>query len=151
MPHIEITSSGAVSAIPTQKRRVMLLNSLSSSSGASVAVRGSSAIPQIGQFPGLARTISGCIGHVYSTAIGSRAMPHFGHGTGLLSRTSGHIGQTYATPFCPEGSADDVATDCCGAFACDGPPNCTSPGDDFCVRNFAGSARKRSPQPTLQK
>src|SRR5664280_3213950 len=30
-------------------------------------VRGSSAIPQIGHEPGEGRTISGCIGHVYST------------------------------------------------------------------------------------
>ena len=50
-----------------------------------VTSRGSSAIPQIGQLPGPDRTISGCIGQVYSvrdaggaTVEGSRAMPHLG-------------------------------------------------------------------------
>jgi len=52
-------------------------------SSLAVTVRGSSAMPQIGQFPGSARTISGCIGHVYSVLLaasagdsGSSAIPH---------------------------------------------------------------------------
>ena len=84
-----------------QNRRVM-----STSSGfgpsSSVTVRGSSAMPQIGHAPGASRTISGCIGHVYSTRVaggvasaGSSAMPHFGHGPGWSCSTSGSIGQTY--------------------------------------------------------
>ena len=56
-------------------------------------VRRSSAIPQIGQAGGSSRTISGCIGHVYSTRIvgsvdrsGPRATPHFGHAPGCGAR-----------------------------------------------------------------
>jgi hypothetical protein len=53
-----------------------------------VTVRGSSAMPQIGQLPGASRTISGCIGQVHSvfvtgaTVSGSSAMPHFGQAPG---------------------------------------------------------------------
>jgi hypothetical protein len=36
-------------------------------SSASETVRGSSAMPQIGQLPGAFRTIWGCMGQVYST------------------------------------------------------------------------------------
>src|SRR6202171_1269448 len=78
-----IARSGAVSARLIQKRRVMLRSSGLSSS--TVTVRGSSAIPQIGQFPGSVRTICGCIGQVYSRLVagsasdsGSRALPPFG-------------------------------------------------------------------------
>src|SRR5687767_7156289 len=93
-------TSGTVSAVLTQKRRVMSVSSGLSSS--SVMVRGSSAMPQIGQLPGASRTISGCIGQVHSvfvagavTISGSSAMPHFGQAPGLSCRTSGSIGQTY--------------------------------------------------------
>jgi hypothetical protein len=53
-------------AAAIQNRRVI---ATSSGSGAvsSAGTRGSSAMPQIGQVPGASRTISGCIGHVYST------------------------------------------------------------------------------------
>ena len=89
MSAIVSTKTGAPSTSAIQNRRVM---STSSGFGASLeaTTRGSSAIPQIGQAPGRSRTISGCIGHVYSTFIsaagsersGSRAMPHFGHEPG---------------------------------------------------------------------
>ena len=55
--------SGRVSATPIQKRLVMLTNSGFAES--LVATRGSSAIPQMGQAPGLSRSTSGCIGQVY--------------------------------------------------------------------------------------
>ena len=85
-----------------QKRRVIETSSGFSSS-ATIAVRGSSAIPQIGHEPGSARTISGCIGHVYSIRVaetigtdGSSAIPHFGHAPEWSCCTSGSIGQMYA-------------------------------------------------------
>ena len=94
-----IAKSGAVNAKLIQNRRVMSRSSGFSSS--SEIVRGSSAIPQIGQLPGSDRTISGCIGHVYSVLVansagdsGSRAIPQDGHGPGPACRTSGHIGHT---------------------------------------------------------
>ena len=96
---IAIASSGAVSTTPTQKRRVMSRSS-GFSSCAAVTVRGSSAMPQMGQCPGSGRTISGCMGQVYSVRVeasgtsGSRAMPQEGQAPGLVSRTSGHMGQT---------------------------------------------------------
>src|SRR5882724_6492856 len=62
---IPIISRGIVRTTLTQKRRVMSVSSRFSSSS-SETVRGSRDIPQIGQFPGLSRTISGCIGQVYS-------------------------------------------------------------------------------------
>src|ERR1019366_103434 len=96
---IAIASRGAVSARLIQNRRVMSRSSGLSS--ATVTVRGSSAMPQIGQLPGSARTISGCIGQVYSRLVagsagdsGSSAIPHLGQGPGPTCRTSGHIGQT---------------------------------------------------------
>ena len=96
---IAIAISGAVSARLTQKRRVMSRSSGLSSADA-VTVRGSRAMPQIGHEPGAGRTISGCMGQVYSVRVeatgtsGSRAMPHEGQAPGLVSRTSGHMGQT---------------------------------------------------------
>ena len=85
-----------------QNRRVMSTSSGLTSSA--VTVRGSNAIPQIEQLPGLACTISGCMGQVYSvrvlavvTSAGSNAIPHFGQAPGVVSRTSGSIGQTYLT------------------------------------------------------
>ncbi len=97
---IATISSGPVSATLIQKRRVMSRSSGFSSS-CEVTVRGSSAIPQIGQWPGPGRTISGCIGQVYSTRVAvatgiscSSAIPQRGQASGLADRTSGHIGQT---------------------------------------------------------
>jgi hypothetical protein len=69
--------SGTLSAAPIQNRRVM---SRSSGSGPSapVAVRGSSAMPQIGHVPGPSRTICGCIGQVHvPSAAGGGADPAF--------------------------------------------------------------------------
>ena len=74
------TISGAVRTTLIQKRRVMSRNS-GFSSIAAVTVRGSSAMPQMGQDPGSERTISGCIGQVYSVreaamgTSGSSAIP----------------------------------------------------------------------------
>ena len=67
-----IRINGAVSTALTQKRLVMSTSSeFSSPSSGAVIVRGSSAIPQMGQLPGASRTISGCIGHVYSGSPGA--------------------------------------------------------------------------------
>src|SRR5204862_65101 len=66
IPAIARSTMGAVNIRLIQKRRL-----ISASSGlgpeAAAALRGSSAMPQIGQGPGPARTTSGCMGHVYST------------------------------------------------------------------------------------
>src|SRR5215470_14857296 len=98
MSAMAMIKSGAVRTTLIQKRRVMSRSSGFSSTLA-VTVRGSSAIPQIGQWPGVERTISGCIGQVYSVVettgdSGSKAIPHFGHAPGPDFRTSGHMGQT---------------------------------------------------------
>ena len=98
MSAIAIPSKGTVKQHTYQERRVMSRSSGFSSSRA-VTVRGSSAIPQIAQLPGCGRTISGCMGQVYSTratagVLGSRAIPQLGHDPGLVSRTSRHMGQT---------------------------------------------------------
>ena len=92
-------STGRASAVLTQKRRVMSTSSRFSASS-KLTLRGSSAIPQRGQDPGSACTISGCMGQVYSVLVGgapvtrgSSAMPHLGQGPGPGSRTSGSIGQ----------------------------------------------------------
>ena len=66
-----ISSRGKVNAQLTQNRRVISVNSSLGSSSA-VNVRGSSAIPQIGQAAGPRVTISGCIGHVYSPLLPQR-------------------------------------------------------------------------------
>ena len=62
-PPIAIATPAIVSGNVHQKRRVK-----SSSSGlrssSSDGMTGSSAMPQIGQFPGALRRICGCIGHV---------------------------------------------------------------------------------------
>jgi len=62
-PPISSTKTGNVRTSPTQNRRVM---STSSRFGptSTVAVTGSSVIPQIGQLPGPTWRICGCIGHV---------------------------------------------------------------------------------------
>lgn len=115
------TSAIAIAKIGTtrtrliQKRRDMLVSSGFFSS-ASLAVRGSSAMPHLGQLPGLSWTISGCIGHVYSTfcdggttETGSSAMPHLGQDPGWSCRISECIGHVYSvfrddTPFVAAGS-----------------------------------------------
>ena len=86
-------------ARPIPNRRVMSTSSRLTGSSA-VTVRGSSAIPQIGQVPGSLWTICGCIGQTHSVrmaagvgATGSSAIPHFGQAPGLGWRTSGCIGQ----------------------------------------------------------
>ncbi len=91
-----------VSATQTQNRRVISTSSGFFSS-ATLTVLGSSAMPQIGQSPGASRTISGCIGQVYSVLSmgsaameGSSAMPHFGQSPGPCRRTSGSMGQVYS-------------------------------------------------------
>src|ERR1700693_4391026 len=90
--------SGAVRARLVQKRRVMSCN-LGLASEAAVMVRGSRVMPQMGHEPGAGRTISGCMGQVYSVRVeatgtsGSRARPQEGQGAGLFSRTWGHMGQ----------------------------------------------------------
>src|SRR6266545_2578500 len=61
-----ITASGAVSTALTQKRRVMLRSSESSSIAPAT---GTSAMPHFGQLPGLGLRISGCIGQVYSALL----------------------------------------------------------------------------------
>src|SRR5580704_14800093 len=98
MADMAAISSGAVNTRLIQKRRVMSRSS-ELSSAAAVTVRGSSAMPQIGHEPGPGRTISGCIGQVYSVRVaagtsGSRAIPQDGHAQGFVARTSGHIAQT---------------------------------------------------------
>ena len=97
--------TGAAAAAAMRNRLVM---STSSGFGASsnVTVRGSSAMPQIGQDPGASRTISGCMGQVYSTLVsaagfdrsGSSAMPHLGQAPGFDDWTSGSIGQMNVAP-----------------------------------------------------
>ena len=94
---IAISSSGTVSATLTQNRRVM--STSSDSPPPAVTTRGSSAMPHIGQPPGSARTISGCIGQVYSVLAtggrpGSSAIPHL-DSPRPFCRTSGCIGQVY--------------------------------------------------------
>src|SRR5579862_5513094 len=83
----------AIAARKTGRARAALIQNLrrmSRSSGfwISVAetVRGSSAMPQMGQEPGSGRTICGCIGQKYSVRAdggagiaASSAMPHLGH------------------------------------------------------------------------
>ncbi len=101
MSAIAMPSSGTVRIALTQNRRVMSRSS-GFSSWVAVTVRGSSAIPQMGQLPGWSRTISGCMGQVYSVLVsatgvsGSSAIPQLGHGPGFSWCTSGHIGHTYA-------------------------------------------------------
>lgn len=90
--------------MPTQSRSVILRSSGLACS--TVAVIGSRAIPQMGQFPGLSRTISGCMGHVYRewvrgalTVSGSKAIPHFGQLPAPLLWISGCMGQTNSVIF----------------------------------------------------
>src|SRR5678815_3757368 len=105
MPAMVTMKTGAVRTAAMRSRLVM---STSSGLGASSneTTRGSRAIPQIGHAPGASRTISGCIGQVYSVLVraagfdrsGSSAMPHAGHAPGCDDRTSGSIGQMNVAP-----------------------------------------------------
>ena len=97
---IASTNTGNPSPTPIKNLRVMSVSSVFGNS-CNLTLRGSSAIPQIGQAPASTFTISRCIGQVYSISInasavtaGSSAIPQLGHGTGLVSRTSGHMGHT---------------------------------------------------------
>ena len=108
MSDIPKNKTGTVSATLTQKRRVIETSSGFSSFSAAT-VLGSSAIPQIGQDPAPSRTISGCIGHVYSTRVAgaepaarSSAIPHFGQAPGWSWLTSGSIGQIYSAARRPD-------------------------------------------------
>ena len=112
-------------------------------------------MPQIGQLPGPLRTISGCMGQVYSTVSGSSAMPHLGHAPGLL-----------LADFRVHG-ADVCDSSLAGVLCCDADGVTAFGGDDSadlyylafrsCVagglgaRYFSGSALKRFTQPGLQK
>src|SRR5437764_14668029 len=117
---IAIPKSGTARATLTQNLRVMSTSSGFVSSS-SVMVRGSNAMPQIGQEPGASETISGCIGHVYST---DRGRP----GPLLLVPLSGEI----ATVAC---SARLIPTGV----------------DGFGARYLSGSALNFSRQPNEQK
>src|SRR5258707_15576969 len=99
---IPIANTGIDKTALTQNLRRISTSSWFSS-WSRETVRGSSAIPQIGQEPGASRIICGCIGQVYSifsfgavTVTGSSAIPHFGHEPGFGARTSGCIGQGYS-------------------------------------------------------
>ena len=85
-----MTSSGALRAALTQRRRRMSVSSGFSVS-ASWIVRGSSAMPQMGQLPGASRTISGCIGQVQVCLAGG--------GAGGSGRPPGGEGATKAPGF----------------------------------------------------
>jgi len=65
---IATARSASVNGADTSSRRCM-----STSSGlagaSSVAIRGSSAMPQMGQLPGASRTICGCIGQTHSVRL----------------------------------------------------------------------------------
>ena len=71
MAPIERTSSGALSARLTQKRRDISASSGFSSSSMD-GVIGSSAIPQIGHEPGTSSITSGCMGQVHLPAAFAR-------------------------------------------------------------------------------
>src|SRR5216683_194450 len=102
MRDMSIRTSGIASAVLIQKRRVISASSGDACSSA-LTTRGSSVMPQIGQLPGVGRTICGCIGQTYSVvetgaggATDSSAIPHFGHEPGWFCRISGCIGQVYS-------------------------------------------------------
>ena len=93
-----LINTGMANMLLTQKRRVISRSSESSSSASTV--RGSSAMPHLGQLPGWSWTISGCMGQVYSvlvvatgTLLGSSAMPHLGQLPGPTCSISGCMGQ----------------------------------------------------------
>ena len=111
---IMMASRGRVSTAPTHRRRVMLTSS--GLAALAVTVRGSSAMPQIGQAPGWSRTICGCMGQVYSVCsdgeegwVGSSAIPHFGQAPGFPASTSGCMGQVYSPD--AAGDTDEVGAE----------------------------------------
>ena len=124
-------NSGTVNTRLHQNRRLMCSSSGFPSS--SETVRGSSAMPQMGQKPGSLRTICGCIGQVHSSRVAgagvasSSAIPHFGHGPGVSASTSGSMGHTH---FVPGGAATGRALSL--------------------PRNFCGSASNFALQDALQ-
>src|SRR5215510_16590323 len=82
MSIIVSAKTGAASRVENQNRRVIDVNSGFGRSS-SVMTRGSSAMPQIGHAPGASRTISGSIGHVYSTRVPGEAVTDCNGGAGL--------------------------------------------------------------------
>src|SRR5439155_1662748 len=90
MPDMPRRRTGAVRTRLTQNRRLMAVSSGFGSSSA-VTVRGSSAMPQIGQEPGSSLTISGCIGQVNSALLEvaglCAAREEVQHKAGASSRT----------------------------------------------------------------
>src|SRR5882757_8681328 len=155
-----IASSGTVRAALTQNRR-LISRSSGFSSSPRVTVRGSSAMPQMGQLPGPGRTISGCIGQVHSVLVagscgdsGSNAIPHFGHGPGPSCLTSAHIGQTWIrSPLFPAPSVGPVDLTGASPIPCPDPSD-TSP-DPIGVggeeRIFSGFALNFAKHPGEQK
>jgi hypothetical protein len=94
-----IVNRGTPNQSDTFNRRLMSWSS-GFPGAAADTLRGSSAIPQIGQLPGSSRTTSGCIGQTYSVLVvgssivsGSNAMPQTGQMPGPSCLTSGSIGQ----------------------------------------------------------
>jgi hypothetical protein len=93
-------SRGMVKTKEIQKRRRMSRSSGFSASAAA-ALRGSRAMPHLGQAPGASCATSGCMGQTHSvlvtgaagTPAGSRAMPHLGQAPGASCATSGCMGQ----------------------------------------------------------
>ena len=110
-----LRNTGKASTTLSQKRRLMSMSSLLSSSISTV--RGSRAMPHLGQAPGLSLTTSGCMGQVYSvfvvatgTPFGSRAMPHLGQLPGPSCSTSGSMGQVYTAVWADEPLSADAPT-----------------------------------------
>src|SRR5580658_549228 len=136
---------GTVSARLTQKRRDISRSS-GFSSATAVTVRSSRVIPQIGHDPGAGRTISGCMGQVYSIRAeacgtsGSSAIPHEGQAPGSFAWTSGHMGHTYVGP--AAGRVEGWV------------PSAAERGERVgavVARYFGGSASNFSAQPAEQK
>jgi hypothetical protein len=141
---------------------------MSRSSGfasSTVTVRGSSAMPQIGQLPGSARTISGCIGQVYSVlACGERGRlgieRHATLGTGArpdLPHLGAHRTNVGPRVFCgrlAKGDWELAAGLLANGFA-SGRPRETSPDpiviSDGDARIFSGFAWNFWRQPAQQK
>src|SRR5689334_339703 len=87
-------------------------------------------MPQIGQLPGPSRTISGCIGHVYSTrtangSTASSAIPHFGQLPIFSDTTSECIGHVNSLRPAVTSTLLVVETD--GAFPFVPPPQHPAP------------------------
>src|SRR5689334_22790722 len=76
---IVMSRIGAVASTLARNRRCISVSS-GFVSGSRLTVRGSSAIPQIGQDPGPVRTTSGCIGQVY--VVGAAETAGAGRGGG---------------------------------------------------------------------